>query len=379
MIHSIGEQSRKRMSCIIGLVLALLTVSAAEAHDFWIEPSDFRPPPGSPLTLRLLVGQNFAGDPVARDPKQIVKFFTVSRGREEAVTGVAGRDPAGFATPKQAGLMTVGYRSNTNPIELPAQKFEEYLALEGLDRVIALRGSRGERGKNGKERFSRCAKALLAVGNSSQGDFQKPIGLTLELIPEKNPYLMKRGGTLPLRLLYNGAGLEGVLVVARNRARPDQKITARTNQAGRVALLLDREGDWMIKAVHMFPAPAGSGADWESLWASLTFQTGAKPRPDSLTGLEYVFVETDPAARPVIEGAIARAFPRIHLVQHADEAELLVRYVPGKGSTKGTGELVKAGSNGAPLKARTYASSPQKDSPSAFAAWFLSVYAKDNS
>jgi hypothetical protein len=28
---------------------------------------------------------------------------------------------------------------------------------------------------------------------------------------------------------------------------------------------------WLIKAVHMIPAPPGSNADWTSFWASLTF------------------------------------------------------------------------------------------------------------
>jgi len=31
---------------------------------------------------------------------------------------------------------------------------------------------------------------------------------------------------------------------------------------------------WMIKAVHMIPAPAGIDADWSSFWASLTFEIG---------------------------------------------------------------------------------------------------------
>jgi hypothetical protein len=29
---------------------------------------------------------------------------------------------------------------------------------------------------------------------------------------------------------------------------------------------------WLIKAVHMIPAPAGSKAEWASFWASLTFE-----------------------------------------------------------------------------------------------------------
>ena len=32
---------------------------------------------------------------------------------------------------------------------------------------------------------------------------------------------------------------------------------------------------WLIKAVHMIPAPAGSNAEWASFWASLTFELGA--------------------------------------------------------------------------------------------------------
>jgi hypothetical protein len=32
---------------------------------------------------------------------------------------------------------------------------------------------------------------------------------------------------------------------------------------------------WLIKAVHMIPAPAGTNAEWQSYWASLTFEPGA--------------------------------------------------------------------------------------------------------
>ena len=35
---------------------------------------------------------------------------------------------------------------------------------------------------------------------------------------------------------------------------------------------LPKNGVWLIKSVQLIPAPAGSDADWESLWASLTFE-----------------------------------------------------------------------------------------------------------
>jgi hypothetical protein len=34
-------------------------------------------------------------------------------------------------------------------------------------------------------------------------------------------------------------------------------------------------GMWLVKAVHMVPAPAGANADWASFWASLTFEMRA--------------------------------------------------------------------------------------------------------
>jgi hypothetical protein len=32
---------------------------------------------------------------------------------------------------------------------------------------------------------------------------------------------------------------------------------------------------WLIKVVHMVPAPAASQAEWASYWASLTFEMRA--------------------------------------------------------------------------------------------------------
>jgi len=33
---------------------------------------------------------------------------------------------------------------------------------------------------------------------------------------------------------------------------------------------------WLVKAVHMIPLPKDGDADWESFWASLTFELPAQ-------------------------------------------------------------------------------------------------------
>ena len=60
--------------------------------------------------------------------------------------------------------------------------------------------------------------------------------------------------------------------MAVNRANPKLKLSMRSDKDGRVAFKLPQDGVWLVKAVHMIEAPAGSGAQWASFWASLTFE-----------------------------------------------------------------------------------------------------------
>ncbi len=266
---------------MLGAWLACST--GAVAHDFWIEPSAFTPQPGQQLGVRLLVGERFAGDPVTRPATGFVQFTIDDGQTRRPIGGRAGADPAGLLriASGPAGVQIVTYHSRQIPIEIEAQKFTAYLKEEGLDAVVEQRAARGEAGKIGREVYSRHAKSLLRVGDAGQGGERgdrgdRPIGLPLELIAERNPYLMRDGDELPVQLLYRQRPLAGALVVAMSRARPGEARSARSDAEGRVRLKLDGIGLWMIKAVHMLPATDATVADWESLWASLTFELQAR-------------------------------------------------------------------------------------------------------
>ena len=263
------------MKKLFGTAAFALAAAQLLAHDFWIEPTTFRPEVGSMVGLSLRVGQGFRGDPVPLLPEKVVKFVTVSAaGAETPAAGIPGRDPAGRARVPEPGFVIAGYRSSPSNLELPADKFEAYLKEEGLEKVIAIRARRGDSEKPSKEIYSRCAKALLDAGGAGTAGFDRALGFRLELIPEASPKKLppNAGGSMPVRLLYEGKPLAEALVVAMNREKPDKRLSVRTDQAGRVVLALPRGGVWLVKAVHMVAAPAESGADWESLWASLTFE-----------------------------------------------------------------------------------------------------------
>jgi uncharacterized GH25 family protein len=270
-----------RLALVLVLLCALsaLSTGAAWGHDLWIEPSAFMPAPATRLAVRLFIGQLFRGDTFPRDPQYLMRFAVLGSGGETAIPGVPDTDPAGFLIAGPPGLYELVYASHHASVQLDAVKFEKYLAEEGLDKIIAMRARRGQSGAVAKEIYSRCAKSLIAVGGSAGSGYDRNLGLTLEVIPEKNPYTLAAGQELPVRLLYGGVPLAGAKVAAVPKDQPARQVAARTDSQGRVRLVIDRPGVWLVKAVHMIAAPAGSGADWESFWASLTFALPPQPLP----------------------------------------------------------------------------------------------------
>lgn len=240
-----GRQGRVLGSMV--LVAAALRVSA---HDFWLEPSTFRPAAGSFVTISLLVGENLQGDLVARDRARIERFVALHESGQIPID-------EGFVVP-DANLIRVVYRSRPRPVTLGAQQFEQYLREEGLERVIDLRAKRGQSSAEGREIFSRCAKSLLLPDKESVAVADRASGLPLEIIAESNPYA--RRGVVSFVIRYRGKPLKGALVVAMNNSL-QAPMRARSDRAGRARFSIDSPGLWLIKSVHMIEAPKGSDAE----------------------------------------------------------------------------------------------------------------------
>jgi hypothetical protein len=253
----------RQIPCIFLLLIAL----PLAAHDFWIEPSTFRPPTGVTFTAALRVGQDFIGDPVPRSSQLIERFIVRDAAGERPVVGMENHDPAGYIRIETPGAAVIGYRSRPYPLTLEAAKFEDYLRVEGLDSIVALRAKRGETAKPDKEIFSRYAKALVVSGDVKPAGYDMPLGFRLELIPETSPF----AATARFRLLFEGKPLAAALVTALPQTGT-AALRARTDAEGRVEFAFPKNGVWLVKSVHMIPAPSDSGADWESLWASFTFE-----------------------------------------------------------------------------------------------------------
>jgi uncharacterized GH25 family protein len=256
------------------------------AHEFWIQPAEALPAPGSVLRLHLFVGDGLdQGKAYARNPDHMRHFTLWQDGQTLAVQGLPGWKPAGVVKLGKPGLAIAGYASTHTLLTLDAAKFEAYLAEEGLQRIQRLRAQQGATGQPGREAFRRCAKALIRIGDASTPTgHDHRIGCDLELVPETSPFALAPGDELAVQLLYQGLPQVDTRVNLFVQGHPGVHSFAVTDTQGRVRLPVADPGFHLISAVHMLPASGISGADWESIWASLTFRI--PPQIEHPTGLD---------------------------------------------------------------------------------------------
>ena len=230
----------------------ILAASTALAHDFWLDPSTFRPHPGDLVRVSLRVGQNFIGDPVPRSALLIDKFTVRDASGEQDVIGPENGDPAGYLRPRGNAAM-IGYLSKPYPLDLTPQKYHDFLQQEGFTNLVAPDTPH-------HEQFSRYAKAYIGSGPTTRIVTQ-PFGWRFELIPETDPLAP---GPLRIRAVLDGKPYASALITAMLLDDANTRLALRTDASGHVTLVLPKKGVWLIKCVAIAPG--------ESLWASFTFE-----------------------------------------------------------------------------------------------------------
>ncbi|TWB42479.1 putative GH25 family protein [Nitrospirillum pindoramense] len=260
---------------------ALAWGAGALAHDFWIEPSSFRPGPGTAVAVGLRVGEDFIGDPVPRTASLIDRFFIRQAGEEQAISGADNIDPAGFVRADGRATALIAYTSTGSDLTLPADRFTAYLRQYGLDPIVADRERRGESGLAGRECFYRYAKSLL-TGAGPDPAVTRPLGFTYEIVPDTDP-TMPGGAPLRGHVLFQGHPVAGAVVTAHLQGEPTARLATRSDARGAFTFPLRRGGVWLVRSVHMVRAGMLArwlhARDWESHWASLTFDWPGPAQP----------------------------------------------------------------------------------------------------
>ncbi len=258
---------------------ALVSIAAVplSAHDFWLAASNWSPEPGAPFAITAGVGEHF---PVRLDFKTPSNWFDDWRiiganGDVRPTRTFERRDLAMAAdvTLPGTGAFLAVMRVTPRVIDMKADEFNDYLKEEGLDEALSERMGLREADRPAKERYSRYAKLALRNGDGSAAHLTRPVGVKAELVPAADPTSLHAGDMLTLQLLVDGRPAPGANVYA---AVDGGAFPRQTDASGRVTFTIDREGEWLIRTVHMkrLPKAFPPGPDWESYWVTLAFRVG---------------------------------------------------------------------------------------------------------
>jgi uncharacterized GH25 family protein len=261
-------------------ILAAGGLSAAEAHDFWVQPGAYWTAPASSTPITLQVGHGPARQRSPIPSGRILRFDTI--GPNGAVTDQRGRlQPGaplkdGDVAVEGSGAYLIALQTDDRAqTHLPALRFNDYLTAEGLTPALVERARRRQTNRDGSENYSRCAKAILqvgALGAGGQAQATRPIGLPLEIVPETSPYAVPRSPRLPVRVLYRGRPLAGALVkLTRLESDAAPFETHLTDHSGRATFTMPSSGSWLLNVIWTKVQPPTAETDFETTFSSLSF------------------------------------------------------------------------------------------------------------
>lgn len=266
-------------------VLAGLPASAL-AHDFWLQPERFQLAPAAAGAVVPMAGHGTEQRASALPLRRVTRFEAASSdgrlvARLQALELSGGGLRAGFAFDRP-GTYALRLETDTGAVsQLSAARFNAHVAREGLTPAATARARQGRTGGPASERYGRHAVALVQVGAASDGSWtMRPTGATLDLVAETDPYAPPEGRLLPVRVYYEGRPLAGAKVRLTGLDDDGEPLAVRTTDAeGRVALPWPQHGRWRITTVWTKPLPPGEAADFETVFASLSFGFDRAPPP----------------------------------------------------------------------------------------------------
>lgn len=280
-------ETKSRIALTLGGRLALASSLAlatpALAHDTWVTPNRFAAPPGEQVTLDLTSGMAFPTLDYAIRPERIsaAKMRLAGATSELAQRGAG---PHSLKLPvllEKPGVATVWIELAPKELDLELDKVQEYLDEIGASAEIRGIWEKAREKRRWIEVYSKHAKTYVRVGEP-EGDRSgtEPVGMALEIVPEKDPTALRAGDTLPVRVLRNGQPYPG-LPVGLVRQGDEHGSLQTTDAEGRATVRLGRTGRWMLRATDLrhvekpeeeAPRAGVRTVSWESDFTTLTFE-----------------------------------------------------------------------------------------------------------
>ncbi len=251
------------------LCAALSTV--AFAHDTWLVAQRSTAAPDSSVTLDLTSGMAFPALDYAIKPDRVARASVRLTGKTSPVKNrKSTAHSLRFSAPlPDPGIATVWVELAPKSLDLTPPKVKEYLDEIGASPEIRRAYEAAPEPRRWREVYAKHAKTFVRVGQPQEDrSWAEPVGMDLEIVPEKDPSILHAGDDLPVRVIRLGkpAASFPVGLVREGDAHGTLKST---DAAGRVTFRLERAGRWMLRGTDLRRS-AKPATDWESDFTTLT-------------------------------------------------------------------------------------------------------------
>jgi uncharacterized GH25 family protein len=259
---------------LVGTLAVFLAAAHALAHDLWLLQTD-KAEPKNAAFFRANSGSKFPKSDHTPDPDKFKRRLLIRPdGSEGTFVASVTEEKSRLLKVEHVGpgVYVVAVETEPKLIRLEADEFNNYLVLDGLTHIYQLRRKEGILDKPGRERSSKSPKAVVQVGTGGGGDPCRVLGLPLEIVPLRNPFTLKVGNTLRVRVLFREKPLADANVgwdVPSDRDSPLG--TVRTDSRGEALVPISQVGLMTIRLTHM-TRPKSAEYEWESFWTTLTFR-----------------------------------------------------------------------------------------------------------
>lgn len=250
----------KRKSCLLALCGLFAPLAPVSAHDIWMVTGNPRPQSSVEIVFGDLVGPSLA------DIKRIVSFDLVTPAGRQDLRGLLGEATShGHPVLKTVatnldphGILAVTY-DNGFWVRFPHDKLEtntsRLLAPSGVDQHWTVK----------------WGKTLLGPGTN-----RIVLHTRLELVALEDPFAIKPGGTLAVRLEYEGKPLPAAAIAYTDGLEPlpdAKQPTVKTGSDGVARIPLRRTGPYLLTVAVMTRPAFQALAKQDHLYASLAFDT----------------------------------------------------------------------------------------------------------
>ncbi|MGR3804020.1 DUF4198 domain-containing protein [Marinibacterium profundimaris] len=257
---------------LIVVLLACMAAGPGLGHEFWIEPSDFTPDAGTPVTAQLKNGEGFVGKNLIYFDQHFSRFDMI---RDELILPVEGRGgdlPALTALVPGDGLWAIVHETTPRSVKYETwEKFARFAEHKDFPDIEARHAERDLPRDGFSESYTRHVKALVGVGDARGDDVFA--GMETEFVALLNPYVDDLRAGLPVRLFYRDEPRAQAQVEIFDRA-PDGTVTVtttRTDDKGQALIPVSSGHTYLLDGVVLRAADPEDTAVWETLWAALTF------------------------------------------------------------------------------------------------------------